>query len=305
MLTRETMSGLYSLPPSPFDEKGRFDEERMRNNVRRLCAAGVDGIVTTGSVGEFHTITWDDHRRLIEVLVDEVSGKTKAIPGCSGVNTEEAITKVKYAQDCGADAVMNVSPYYVNISDRELVGYWRDLGEACPDIGLIVYNNPHTAQLHTVQTFKELSKIPSMCGSKEITTIKLQLDIMRHTDLTPMTATELDYFYTTMKLGAKGVFSMSSSMFPRFMVRFFKTCKEGNWEEAQKMQYELKDIWNFMDGLAFGHEYGALSRFKCYVNAFGVLDCGTTRRPFIPVPRDIQARYREEIEKAFPEMIEK
>ena len=305
MLTRETMSGIYCLPPSPFDEKGRFDEERMRNNVRRLCASGIDGIVTTGSVGEFHTITWEDHKRLIEVLVDEVSGKTKAIPGCSGVNTEEAITKVKYAQDCGADAVMNVSPYYVNVSDGELIGYWRDLSEACPDIGLIVYNNPHTAQLHTVEIFKELSKIPSMCGSKEITTIKLQLEIMRHTDLTPMTATELDHFYTTMKLGAKGVFSMSSSMFPRFMVRFFNTCKDGNWEEAQKMQYKLKDIWNFIDGLAFGREYGALSRFKCYVNAFGVLDCGITRKPFIPVPKDVQDRYREEIEKAFPEMIER
>ncbi len=292
------------MPPSPFDAHRRFNEERMRANVRRLSEAGVDAIVTTGSVGEFHTIRWDDHKKLIDVLVDEVKGKTRAIPGCSGVNTEEAIMKAKYAQDCGADAIMNVSPYYVDLTDAELVGYWRDLAEACPDIGLIVYNNPNTAQLHTVEIFNELAKIESMCGSKEITTIKLQLDIMRHTDLTPMTATELDYFVPTMKLGAKGIFSMSSSMFPKFIVAIFKACREGRWEEAQKMQFKLKDVWTYLDGLPYGRGYGPIARFKCYVNAFGVLDCGITAKPLIPVPRDVQDRYREEIQRVFPDMVE-
>jgi len=304
MLTRKRMGGIYVLPPTPFDAKRRFDEERMRRNVRSLCEAGVDAIVTTGSVGEFHTIRWEDHRKLIEVLVDEVTGKTKAIPGCSGVNTEEAIMKVKHAQDCGADAVMNVSPYYVNLTDTELCGYWRDLAEACPDIGLIVYNNPHTAQLHTVEIFKELAKIRSMCGSKEITTIKLQLDIMRHTDLTPMTATELDYYVPTMRLGAKGLFSMSASMFPRFILRIYRLCKQGKWDEAMKMQHKLRDVWDFLDGLPFGRAYAPIPRFKCYVNAFGVLDCGITAKPFIPVPEDIQAKYREEVRARFPELIE-
>jgi len=304
-LTRQTMGGVYVLPPTPLDDRRRFDEERMRNNVQRLCEAGVDAIVTTGSVGEFHTIRWDDHKRLIEVLVDEVSGKTKAIPGCSGVNTEEAIMKVRHAEDCGADAVMNVSPYYVNITDQELVGYWRDLGEACPNIGLIVYNNPYTAQLHTAQIFKELAKIPTMCGSKEVTTIKLQLEIMRHTDLTPMTATELDYYVATMKLGAKGIFSMSASMFPKFIVGIFKACKEGNWKKAWEMQHKLKDIWEFLDSLPFGRGYGSISRFKAYVNAFGVLDCGITGKPLIPVPKEVVAKYREAIEEKYPEMIER
>jgi len=304
MLTRETMKGIYVIAPTPLGDDRRFDEERMRRNVQNLCEAGVDAIVTTGSVGEFHTITWEDHKRLIDVLVDEVSGGTRAVAGCSGVNTEEAIKKTKYAQDCGADAVMNVSPYYVNVTEKELIGYWRDLAEACPDIGLIVYNNPYTAQLHTVETFKELAKIPSMCGSKEITTIKLQLEIMRYTDLTPMTATELDYFYATMKLGAKGIFSMSASMFPRFIVDMYRKCTEGKWDEVQRMQYKLKDVWNFLDGLEFGQGYGAIPRFKAYVNAFGVMDCGIPGKPFIPVPKDLVARYREEIEKKYPELIE-
>ncbi len=298
------MEGIYVIAPTPINKDRRFDEDRMRREVQALCEAGVDGIVTTGSVGEFHTITWDDHKRLIEVLVEEVSGGTLAIPGCSGVNTEEAIKKTKYAQDCGADAVMNVSPFYVNIREEELVGYWRDLAEACPEIGLIVYNNGNTAQLHTVDTFKELANIPSMCGSKEITTIKLQLDIMRFTDLIPMTASELHYFVPTMKLGAKGLFSMSASMFPRFIMDIYRKCKDGKWDHAMKMQHKLKDVWTFLDGLEFGKEYGAIPRFKAYTNAFGVFDCGIPGKPFIPVPDEVVKQYREAIEEKYPEMIE-
>ena len=78
MLTRKTMSGVYVLPPTPFDAKRRFDEERMRSNVRRLCEAGVDAVVTTGSVGEFHTIRWEDHKKLIEVAASASAVKAEA-----------------------------------------------------------------------------------------------------------------------------------------------------------------------------------------------------------------------------------
>ena len=304
MLTRQSMGGVYVLPPAPFNDKGRFDEDMMRNNVRRLCEAGVDGIVTTGSVGEFHTISWEDHMRLIEVLVDEVTGKTRAIPGCSGVNTEEAITKVKYAQDCGADAIMNVSPYYVNLLDSELIGYWKDLAEACPEIGLIVYNNPGTAQLHTAEHFIELAKIPTMCGSKETTTMRLQLEIMRHTDLAPMTATELDYFVPSLMLGARGMFSMMGSAIPGFVMKLYDTCRAEKWEEAWEMQHKLRDVWDYLNQHPVGSAYGSIPRFKAIVNAFGVLDCGITRKPFIPVPREVQDKLRQEIEDKFPEMLE-
>ncbi len=304
MLTRETMGGVYVLPPAPFNEKGRFDEERMRNNVRRLCEAGVDAIVTTGSVGEFHTISWEDHKKLIEVLVDEVSGKTKAIPGCSGVNTEEAITKVKYAQDCGADAIMNVSPYYVGLIDKELIGYWQDLADACPDIGLVVYNNPHTAQLHTAAHFVELAKIPTMCGSKETTTLSLLLEIMRHTDLAPMTATELDLFVPSIMVGAKGIFSMMGSAIPKYIVRLYGACKDGRWEEAWKMQHQLRDAWDYLNQHPAATQFSSIPRFKAIVNAFGTLDCGITRKPFIPVSKEVQGKLRQEIEDKFPDMIE-
>ena len=276
----------------------------MRRNIGRICEAGVDGIVTTGSYGEFHSMSWEDHKRLIEVLVDAVPGRVKAIPGCSGVNTAEAIMKTRFARDCGADAVMNVSPFYMKLSEMELIGYWKDLAEACPDIGLIVYNNPDTSQLHTIEIFKELAKIDSLCGSKEITTIELHMDIMRHTDLTPMTAREVDYYVPTMMLGSKGIFSMGACMFPRYIVSVQKACKEGRWQKALKMQDKLRDVWDWLLGLDFAEEYGAIARFKSFMTAFEIIDGGNTCKPFIQVPKEIHDKYNEAVMETFPDLIE-
>jgi 4-hydroxy-tetrahydrodipicolinate synthase len=101
------MKGVYVLPPTPFKKDGSFDEENLRENVRKLAEAGVDAVITTGSVGEFHTITWEDHKRLIKALSEATKENgIKGVAGCSGVNTDEAIKKVKFAEECGADAIM-------------------------------------------------------------------------------------------------------------------------------------------------------------------------------------------------------
>jgi len=303
MLTRKKMEGIYVLPPTPFKKDGSFDEESFRENVRKLADAGVHAVVTTGSVGEFHTITWDDHKRLIKALVEETKAKgIVGVAGCSGVNTDEAIKKVKFAEECGADAIMNVSPYYVNLTRRELVKFWQDLSEACPNIGLIVYNNPGTAQLHDVDTFKELAKLPNMCGSKEAHyDFSLWYSLNRETDLAHMTATEITWFVPTMKLGAKGVFSMSASMIPNFIMRMYRACKEGRWDEATDMQFKLRELWKKIESIDFIREYHSIVRFKAIVNAFGVLKCGVTRRPFIPLPDDIQKRLTDYVQENFSE----
>ena len=206
MLTRETMGGLYALPPTPFTKSGEFDEDAMRHNCKALIAAEVDAITITGSNGEFHTMTWDMLKKVIEVFVDECRGKVTAIAGCSAVNTEEAIMRTRYAMEIGADAVMNVSPYYITFTDPELVTFWKDLSEACPDIGIVVYNNPGTSQLHTEPIYAELKKLPIFCGSKEgHNDFDMLTQLLRDDSVAYMTATDLTWFVSSMRLGGRGI----------------------------------------------------------------------------------------------------
>jgi dihydrodipicolinate synthase/N-acetylneuraminate lyase len=149
MLTRETMRGLYVLTITPFDSENRLDEAAYRENVQYLVSLGVDGIVTTGTNGEFHTTTDEERTRIARLLVEETRGTVSTVVGASGVNTAEAISRTRAARDAGADAVMNVVPYYHVLSKDEACQYFEDLYSACPDIGIIVLQQSadHTSAL--------------------------------------------------------------------------------------------------------------------------------------------------------------
>src|SRR5690349_19526063 len=147
MLTRETMQGLYVITVTPFDAEGRLDEDAYRKNVETLLDLGVDGIVTSGTNGEFHTTTDEERSRIARLVVKACAGRAAAIIGASGVNTAEAVARTAAARDAGADAVMNVVPFYHILTRPEVYQYFEDPHAAVPDVGIIVYNNPTTTQV--------------------------------------------------------------------------------------------------------------------------------------------------------------
>lgn len=297
MLTRETMGGLYALPPTPFTESGEFDEDSFRHNCRVLIDAKVDAITITGSNGEFHTMPWEMLKEVILALVDECRGRVTAIAGCSGVHTEDAIMRTRFAMESGADAVMNVSPYYIGLTPPELTTFWKDLSVACPDIGIVIYNNPATAQLHPYSVFQELNSLENVCGSKEgHNDFNLLLELLRdeaNTGLAYMTATELTWFVAAMRFGSRGIFSMAAAVFPRYMVALYRTCKEGQWERALEMQYRLREGYESMAGAPFLSGYNMMARFKAMCTAGGALRCGKSRKPLITVTDEHQEMLNE------------
>jgi 4-hydroxy-tetrahydrodipicolinate synthase len=305
MLSRETMEGVYCLPPTPFDENGIFDEQALRENVRKLAAAGISAVVTTGSLGEFHTISWPDHQRLAKALAEECrAAGIVSVCGCSGVNTDEAIMKTSAAEKAGCDAVMNVSPYYVNLTRAELVKFWHDLAEACPKIGITIYNNPQTAQLHDVETYRQILDIKTLCGSKEAHyDWSLWVNLHRNfPELGLFTATEPEWVIPTLKMGARGFFTMIGAGIPHFIVELYQTCKKGQWDKAQKMVDRWQEMARDIASQPFLHGYG-LGGHKAKINAFGFLRCGYMRRPFISVPKENEAKLAEYIHSKHADMI--
>jgi len=291
MLTREKMEGVYSLVPTPFTKTGSFDEQAFRENIRNLCKAGVGGIATTGTLGEFHTIRWKDHQKLIKALVEETNSKIHSIAGCSGVNTEEAIMKVKYAQDCGADAAMNVIPFYSRLTSAEVVKYFRDLAEACPNIGLVVYNNPGTTKVTiTSDIYRELVKIPTLCGSKE--TMRDFSELLWIINLNKLSVMHIDrLFVPLMMFGGKGTFSEVVNLKPKLITETYKACKDKNWEKAMKLHFELNEFFTYCRQQYAGYTW--FCGYKAMCDAFNFVKGGFPRRPFIPVPDDIKEKVKK------------
>jgi len=300
MLTRETMKGVYVLSPTPFKKSGEFDEESFRENVRRFCEVGVHGIATTGTLGEFHSIPWEDHKRLIKALVEEAKGDTVSVVGCSGINTDEAIMKTRFAQDCGVDAVMNLVPFYTRLTKEECIKYWKDLAEECSDIGLIVYNNPETAKLLIgAEIFKEIASIPNVCGSKEIVGYTPLADFTHWMSITH--ATNLAHMacdpmlVPSMMWGGKGTFSEYLPFKPKLILELYKVCERRDWETAKKLHYEMMEFNNFVLN-TFEYRNPSYTWFcvlKAAINAFGFINAGYPHRPFLPLPEKVQRKAKK------------
>lgn len=300
MLTREEARGIYVLVPTPLDSKGRFDEHTFRENVRKLCKSGVHGIATTGTVGEFYTLSWEDHKRLINALVDEASKcqkKLATIVGCSGLNTKEAIEKTSYAESQGVDAVMNVVPFYQKLWEWEVVEFWSDLAKACPNIGIFIYNNPLTGRvLHTREIYKKLAKYPNILGSKEVVT---NFDHWLSLQDTGLVHVHIDIlFVPTMMWGAKGCFSGGACIRPHLLLKTYELCEQGEWEKAKELQLLINELMACHDR----HDYpitpgGSAAVYKAFVEAGGFLKCGNPGKPYLPVGESVKLQIKKELAK--------
>ena len=304
MLTRTTMRGIYILVPTPFKKSGEFDEETFRENIKKLCEYDIQGIATTGTLGEFHSLPWKDHQRLIKILVDEVKAGVTTIVGCSGLNTDEVIMKTKFAEDCGVDAAMNTVPFYTRITRDECIKYWNDLAEACPNIGLIVYNNPETTKfLVDAGIFKEIAKIPNVCGSKEIVGYT-PLATFTHW-MSIVNATNLAHFccdvitVPAMMYDAKGVTSENFALKPKLFLEVYKACEQKKWEKAKKLHYAQMEFINFINE-SFGiRQYNWFCVLKAALDAVGVIKGGYPHSPYIPVPEKLQKKAKQLVLKKY------
>ena len=304
MLTRETMKGLYILTITPFDAQYRLDEDAYRENVRKLLALGVDGIISTGTNGEFHTLQEGELARIARLLVDETRGKAVAVVGASGVNTAEAIHRTKIAQDAGADAVMNVIPYYYPPSKPEAFQYFRDLTSACPDIGVILYNNPMTTQVSfNDEDFVELQSIPTFCGTKMVgSDIALYMSSLRRSTLRHFPLEQL--WGISNAVGGNGVMASFIYAFPSFMMRWWRAISNGDLASALEMQHEVNEILRDpILPLIVTEGYSEIAASKAIVDAAGFFTAGPPRKPFRAVPAERIKQLRGIFEEKFPQFL--
>ena len=107
------LRGILAAVTTPFTaDASAVDEDNIRQQVERLVAAGIHGLVPTGSTGEFSSLTPEEHRRVIEVYVEAAAGRVPVIAGVGTLTTQGTVELAQFAEKAGADAVMVVPPFY-------------------------------------------------------------------------------------------------------------------------------------------------------------------------------------------------
>ena len=135
------LSGVLTALATPFTSDGGIDVAMLRYLVDRSIEAGVNGVVACGSTGEFAALSADERRLVVETVVEHTAGRVPVVAQTGATSTQEAISLSRHAQQCGADVLMVVAPYYDAPSISEVNGYFRAVAEAV-ERPVMLYNMP-------------------------------------------------------------------------------------------------------------------------------------------------------------------
>ena len=160
--------GAITAIVTPFTMNGELDEESLRKLVEFQIKNKIDGIVPCGTTGESPTLDYEEHDKVIEIVIDAAKGRVPIIAGTGSNSAEEAIEITKHAADAGADASMQVCPYYNKPTQEGLFRHFSAIAKAV-DIPMVIYNiQGRTAVNLETSTLARLAKEHSnIVGVKE------------------------------------------------------------------------------------------------------------------------------------------
>ena len=226
---------------SPMREDGSLDFDAYRRLIEWHIAEATNGIVAVGTTGESPTVDHDEHCELIRVAVETVRGRVSVIVGTGGNSTVEAIELTAFAKGVGADATLQVVPYYNKPTQEGLFQHFRKVAETV-DLPLILYNVPGrtVADLATETTLR-LAQVPGVVGIKDATG-----DLARAADLLKRAPKSFavysgndDSALALMLLGGHGVISVTANVAPRLMSELVKAALAGDLSGARALNNRL------------------------------------------------------------------
>ncbi len=196
--------------------KGVIDEQGLVDLIEFQIASGIHGIVPCGTTGESATLSFEEHKRVIELTVKTVKGRVPVIAGTGANNTLEAIELTASAKDSGADAVLSVVPYYNKPSQEGLFQHFKAILDAV-DIPMVLYNVPGRTVTNMLPvTVARLAELPKVIGIKEASGNLSQVSEVIQLCPSDFIVLSGDDFTAmpTVLIGGKGVISVVSNLEP-------------------------------------------------------------------------------------------
>lgn len=228
------LQGTYTAIVTPFTAGGQVDYGKMKALIDLQAEGGVDGIVPVGTTGESPTLDYDEHNKVIDVTIEGCRGRMQVIAGTGANSTAEAVELTRHAKEAGADATLQVTPYY-NKPNQE--GLFRHFSEVA-NLGLpvVLYNVPgRTGREIAVDTIVRLAQHPNVVAVKEAGgSVDRVSAILSQCDITVLSGDD-SLTFPMMAVGAKGVISVASNVIPAEVTQLTHLALEGLWEEARML----------------------------------------------------------------------
>ena len=286
------MHGIFTTLLTPFRADGAIDEPALRRLIDACVRQGVHGIVPCGSLGEFPALSFEERSRVVQIAVEQVSGRVPVIAGTAHSGTIETIRISQDAQRLGADGIMVTAPYFSTVTEEGVYRHYIEVAKSV-SLGVIVYNTPRRAGFElSPKLLARLAKIDNVVAIKQgsrnieeiIDTVALagdQVSVMSGAE--PMMLA----CYMTGMVGTTGV---SSHFLGRIFVQIYELARLGRLEEARKVFDPLYPYF------AFTRRTGHPQAAKAALSILGLCE-PHVRMPLLPLP-EAQTRELEELLKS-------
>ncbi|WP_041277520.1 4-hydroxy-tetrahydrodipicolinate synthase [Desulfotalea psychrophila] len=277
----EKFHGAYVAIITPFIN-GEVDEQSFVDLIEFQIANGTHGIVPCGTTGESATLSFDEHKQVMDLAIKTVAGRVPVIAGAGANNTLEAIDLSESAKESGADAILSVAPYYNKPSQEGIYQHFKAIAEAV-DIPMFLYNVPGRTVVNIApETTARLAGIDNIIGIKEACGCLEQIsDVIRKCpeDFIVLSGDDFTSMPTNV-IGGKGVISVISNVFPKGMAEMQEATFAGDWDRARQLHYQMYDMMKQM----FAAPSPAPA--KKALELMGVIREGLPRIPMTPIDDD-------------------
>ena len=294
MIRAQDLKGVLAMMPAFTTPDGSspsatdtIDTGALETAVDKIVRDGVNAIATMGSFGEFHTLLWEEQKKLAETTIAAARRRVPVFIGCSSLNTRETMRQVKFAEQAGADGVLCCVPFYYPSTVENAVQFYLDLAEAFPKMGIAIYHNPPLHHVTIpVSAFEKLATRPNIVAMKDSHRTPVAfMELMKIVKGKISVFCNQSQGYPYMMFGASGCWSISAWMGPWPLLHLRDACFGGDWETAQEICLDMNAAYKApgRPGDLFWRE----NSHKLAVNESGYCYAGPLRPPFRHVPPEI------------------
>lgn len=289
------LKGVFPALVTPFVRKTEEVDEEAYRRLIRSCLPHVDGLVTSGTTGEFPYLTREEQRRLIVIGVEEAGGKP-VVAGCGASSTQEALTLARDAKDAGASAALIVTPYFLHPSDKGVYQHFYDIATGV-DLPIILYNIPQVMDRYLPRTVvQDLADLPTVVALKDSSgNLTYTMELLEYA------GDRIDFFVghdevvlPALAGGVSGMILASAQVYPDVWQQVFRLVAEGKLDEARALQRSVQKLSRIFC------RHGGGVAVKAALHLMG-LDVGVPRRPLKSVGgallHETRAEIRLELEK--------
>jgi 4-hydroxy-tetrahydrodipicolinate synthase len=225
---------------TPFKD-GKVDEDAYRELIEFQIENGTNAIVPCGTTGESATLNMEEHGRVVDIAISAVNKRVPVIAGTGGNSTSEAIELTEHAKNAGADASLQVTPYYNKPTQEGLYRHFEAIAKAV-SLPQVLYNVPGRTSVNMLpETVARLAELPEVVAIKEASgNLGQMAEIVKLAgDNITLLSGDDNVTLPVLSLGGKGVVSVVANIVPKDTSDMVNAWLEGDIEKARGLFYKL------------------------------------------------------------------